>query len=153
MPRVAGSVAAGRVLVAGAGAGAWVDALSEKGLDVYGIDPSRDRFGDDGLVRAADVESHLEQVDGKALALAVLLHPSGSDLATLAPSLYRTARAVAILSEAQWRWQQRIGPPSCDTRPDRPLMAETWIAGLAGAGFEATATYGPGGHDYLIEAS
>jgi hypothetical protein len=151
----------GRVLVAGPGAGVWVARLSERGADAYGVDPSLGEFADTGPVRAGEVAGHLQQLGAGSLALAVLVHapsaPGGSptgqvDPVELAAALHRAAGRVAVVSEAPWWWLQRVGPPACDTRLDRPLVAETWMAVLGAAGYEVTAEYGPGGHDYLVKA-
>lgn len=154
------AMSTGRVLVAGAGAGEWLaqlahltqpTQLSGPGLDVYGVDPSLADFADNGPLRSGQVAAHLDHIEAGGLGTAVLLHPpGGARPQDLAATLNRAAATVVVVSEAPWSWYRRVGPPACDTSPDRPVLAETWMALLSDAGFAVSAEYGPGGHDYLV---
>ena len=59
---------------------------------------------------------------------------------------------MAAVSEAPWWWRERLPPAETDLAEARPLMAETWLAGLHQAGFKGSATYAPDGHSYAVLA-
>jgi hypothetical protein len=44
----------------------------------------------------------------------------------------------------------RVGAPAADLSPQRPIEAESWLAILTAAGFQATVRYGSQGRDYLL---
>lgn len=147
----------GRLLVAGAGAAEWVGYLDPAAaLDVYGVDPNRPEYGDSGPVRSGSVADHLSTVAPGGLAGVLLVGPVPvTDLAALPDVVDRLAQVtarVAVVSEAPWWWQRRVGAPASDLAAGRPVSAETWLALLDGAGFVASARYGTGGRDFLVVA-
>jgi hypothetical protein len=146
----------GRVLVIGADAEPWVRLLHAAGVDAYGVDPTLAAYGDRGAVRAGRLSDHLASVGESALRLAVVVGPLPVDeipaLREVAEALRRVAASVVVVSESPWSWRLRVGPPAEDMSPARPLTAETWLAELSAAGFEATAGYSPRGDSYRVAA-
>jgi hypothetical protein len=151
---VAAGPEVGRVLVAGAGAAAWVARMVTAGRDAYGVDPAGEPYGDQGAVRSGPVYEHLRTVAAGGLGLAVLVGPlaaaEAEQLGALAAELARVTTRVAVHSEATWAWRTRLGDAAADTSPTRPVGPDAWLGALSGAGFVATAAYGPGGRDYLL---
>jgi hypothetical protein len=151
---VAAGPEVGRVLVAGAGAAAWVVRMVAAGRDAYGVDPAGEPYGDQGAVRSGPVYEHLRTVAAGGLGLAVLVGPlaaaEAEQLGALAAELARVTTRVAVHSEATWAWRTRLGDAAADTSPTRPVGPDAWLGALSGAGFVATAAYGPGGRDYLL---
>lgn len=155
--QVAAGAAAGRVLVAGPGAGWWARTLAAGGADSYAVDPTVPLYGDDGMVRTGGVAAHLQTVPDGALALAVLVGPLA---AAELPHLDRWAAAVAarsplvvIVSEAPWAWRLRLGEAGSDISAWRPAAPETWMTVLDRVGYRLSGRYGPGGRDYCVAGS
>ncbi len=144
----------GRVLVAGLDAGAWVDHLSESGIDVYGVDPSLPVYGDEGRVRAGGVAAHLQSVGEDGLLRVLLVGPLATaeviHLDRWAAALAARTPTVVVLSETLWWWRHRLGPVAADTSPWRPASPETWMAVLHDAGYRVAGRFGPGGRDYCV---
>jgi hypothetical protein len=129
--------------------------LRSAGWDVYGIEPGAGDF-DDGEIRRGDVIEHLGGVPGGGLAAAVVMSPHElvppGELASFAAELTRAAQAVWVLSEAQWRWNQRLGSAAADLSTRRPISADTWIELMRRGGFSATGGFGADGVSYAVEA-
>ena len=103
--------------------------------------------GEDG-----ELATHVEAVPDGSLAAVVL---TGMDVTADPPAFQRlvarlggTARMVIVVSEAPWWWSRRVGTEITDLAPRRPPTPETWIEALTGAGFSATAVYGPDGRTF-----
>lgn len=147
----------GPVLVCGAGAEEWVTALVGSGGDAYGLDPSRDPFGDAGRTRHGQLGEHLRSVPAGALAGVVVVGPArvgegtGGDAWT--GELARVTSQVAVCSESPWWWRQRLGDEAADLAVWRPLSPERWLAGLHRSGFAVAGWYGAGGRSYRLLAA
>ena len=154
---VAAGVGAGRILVAGPGAGRLVGRLAAEGADVYGVDPTSPAYRDEGMMRTGGVAAHLQTVGEAGLALAVLVGPLAAaelpHLGRWAAALGVRARTVLVLSEAPWAWRLRLGDAAADTTAWRPASPETWMAALHGAGYQLSGRYGPEGRDYCLAGS
>jgi len=149
----------GRVLCADVEVDEVVARLRADGLDAYGLTRSGDPYLLSPDVRHGDLIAHLGSVDDGALGAAILAGctnaMSGPSLRALLGELGRciaSAGVVAVVSEAPWWWRNHVDPVEADTAEARPLQAETWLAGLHDAGFEATAVYSPDGHSYALIA-
>ncbi len=137
--------ASGRVLVADAGDGAAVRALTGAGLDAYGLDPRRtaaNRALADGLdVRVGEVATHLAGVapgvlGGVVLSGVVDRLPIAGTLA-LAEAASRALAPGAVLvvrSTSPTAWARRLDPVAADLSPGRPLAPDTWVHALTGLG-------------------
>jgi hypothetical protein len=149
----------GRVLCADVGVDEVVARLRGDGLDAYGLTRDGSPYLLSPDIRHGDLIAHLGSVGDGALGATVL---AGCTNAMNGPSLRAVLRelgrciasggVVAAISEAPWWWHHRVDPVEADTAGARPLQAETWLAGLHDAGFEATATYSPDGHSYALIA-
>jgi hypothetical protein len=149
----------GRVLCADVGVDEVVARLRGDGLDAYGLTGNGGPFLVSADVRHGDLIAHLRSVADGALGAAVL---AGCTNAMNGPSLRAVIAelgrcigadgAVAVVSEAPWWWRHHVPPVEADTAGARPLQAETWLAGLHDAGFDATAAYSPDGHSYAVIA-
>lgn len=153
----AGTAPDGRVLVAGPGAGIWVDRLAASGADAYGVDPSLPAHAERGAVRAGGVAAHLQSVAEDGLGTAILVGPlAAAELPHLdrwAAALAARTPTVVVLSETPWWWRHRLGPVDSDTSAWRPASPETWMSVLHDAGFGVAGRFGPGGRDYLLAAN
>jgi SAM-dependent methyltransferase len=144
----------GRVLQADCGNGSLVLALTEAGVDAYGVDgdevaiePGLDRDLD---VRAEPILAHLSVVAGEALAGLVLtgsiawLHPNQRDrLVGMAASRLAPDGVLVVHSATPESWLAGTAHLLSDLAPGRPLHAETWGHLLAQHGFRQTdLTYG-----------
>jgi hypothetical protein len=138
--------AGGRVLHAECAGGELLGALTEAGVDAYGIDPgttAADAAARRGLdVRRDDVLGHLASVADEALAGIVL---SGCvdrlttgerrHLVRLAELKLAPGGTVAILGTMPGRWARAAGPVAADLSPGRPLHPETWAYLFGQVGF------------------
>jgi len=159
------------VLVAGVDVdlvGHWVKAFEQAGARSYGLaeavgamdhDVAAGSDGDpaSGPVRTGALRAHLQTVGSDALNMALLLGPrpgsATEPLADTAAEMWRVARQVVVGSEAPWAWRTRLGDARADVAALRPIGPEAWLDALTGAGFAATARYGPGGRTYLAVAT
>jgi SAM-dependent methyltransferase len=155
--------APGRVLHAACGDGWLVRRIDAAGGDAYGVDPRP------GLVEVADigaidlrgeqVADHLRGVAAAGLSAIVL---SGlvegmaagerDQLLALVSSRLAPGGTLVVHSVTREAWDSPDAPFEADIAPGRPLRPESWCRLLAGSGYEATATAGPGGADYLVTA-
>jgi hypothetical protein len=137
--------ATGRVLVADAGDGAEVRALSGAGLDAYGLDPRRtaaNRALADGLdVRVGEAATHLAGVAPGVLGGVVLrgvvdrLPVAGAlALAEAAARALSPGSALVVRSTSPTAWARRLDPVAADLSPGRPLSPATWAHALGGLG-------------------
>jgi len=149
----------GRILYADADAEAVVRLLRAAGLDAYGLARAGDPYRVSPDVRYGDLLAHLDTVEEAALAGALLAGCTdamdGATLRGLTDHLARCVQTdgiVAIVSEAPWWWHLRLDPAAADLAETKPLSAETWLAFLHNAGFEATACYATDGRSYAVAA-
>ena len=158
---VAGRLAGveGRVLCADVEVDEVVARLRGDGLDAYGLTRDGSPYLLSPDVRHGDLIAHLGAVGDGALGAAVLAGCTnamdGPSLRAVLGELGRCIAAggvVVVVSEAPWWWHQRLDPVEADIAAARPLQAETWIAGLHDAGFEATAVYSADGRSYALTA-
>jgi hypothetical protein len=149
----------GRVLCADVEVDEVVARLRGDGLDAYGLTRAGSPYLLSPDVRQGDLIAHLGAVGDGALAATVL---AGCTNAMNGPSFRAVTQelgrcigsegVVAVVSEAPWWWHHHVHPVEADTAAARPLQAETWLAGLHDAGFDATAAYDPDGHSYTVTA-
>lgn len=140
----------GRVLHAHAGDGSLVEALVQRGIDAYGVEPD-ELLASAAMRRALDVRvdeaiDHLDVVDRRALGGVVL---SGCVDELPAASLLELGEAAAraicgggrliILSSAPETWGSVSARVEADLAPGRPLHAETWELILLSNGFTTSA--------------
>jgi hypothetical protein len=143
-------------LIAGAGAGRWLERVRPSLPGAYALDTGAPAFSDEDRIRSGSLFEHLHTVGDRALALAVVVGPlPATELPRLglwAAELARVAHLVVVVSEAPWAWRRRLGDAAADLAGDRPVSAETWMDILHGAGMSAGARFAPGGADYCLAA-
>jgi hypothetical protein len=149
-------VRSGRVLYSGSDPEAVVGGLRRVGIDAYGLSSAATRYQTHPDVRRGEVLEHLRAVSDRGLGAVVLAGGlrigSPAVLRELAAELARVTGQVVIVSEAPWWWRGRVGPEEADLSPDRPLAAETWLAGLHRAGFRVSGAYDADGTSYRVTA-
>jgi hypothetical protein len=161
LDQVAGQLAGvpGRVLCADVQVDEIVARLRGDGLDAYGLTRDGSPYLLSPDVRHGDLIAHLGSVGDGALGATIL---AGCTNAMNGPSLRAVVQelgrcvgsdgVVVAVSEAPWWWHHHVLPVEADTAEARPLQAETWLAGLADVGFDATAAYDSDGHSYAVIA-
>ena len=149
----------GRVLCADVEVDDVVARLRGAGLDASGVTRDGSPYLLSPDARSGDLIAHLGSVGDGALGAVVLAGctnaMNGPSLRAVVSELGRgigSGGVVAVVSEAPWWWHHHVNPVEADTAEARPLQAETWLAGLHDAGFDATATYDPEGHSYALIA-
>jgi len=150
-----------RVLHAACGDGWLVAVLTARGVDGYGVDPRGGRVAAQELgdmdLREESVLDHLRAVEAGALGgvvLSGLMEGSGhgerrhlleSAVAALAPG-----GVLVVHSLTPSGWDAADAPVEADLVQTRPYRPATWTQLLGDLGFEATASPGPDGRDYLV---
>jgi hypothetical protein len=136
----------GRVLHVEAGGGRLVAALSQGGVDVYGVDPVVRADGGDVRVDAA--AEHLAKVADGALAAVILSGwvdrlpvPGKTALLDAALAKVRPGGSVVIVGTDPRAWAAQRGTVHADLAAGRPLHAETWQRLLADRGCTAVAVH------------
>jgi hypothetical protein len=155
--------APGRVLHAACGDGWLVRRMKAAGGDAYGIDPRP------GLIDAAELgvldlrcevlSDHLHAVAPAGLAGLVVSGlvdgmPGGEreQLLALVSTRLAPGGTLVVHSVTRAAWESADAPIEADLAAGRPLRADSWCRLLARAGFDAQATPGPTGGDYLVTA-
>ncbi len=155
--------APGRVLHAACGDGWLVRRIVEAGGDAYGVDP-RERIVDAAELGALDLRSeplagHLRSVAAAGLGALVL---SGTVEGMAAGEREHLLQAIGtrlapggtlvVHSVARATWESADAPPEADLAAGRPLRPDAWCVLLERHGYEAEASVGTGGADYLVTA-
>jgi len=135
----------GRVLYAGPHPLRSVARLRAERLDAYGVSDAADVPQDEVDVAHESLYSHLAGLADSAIAAAILVglpvHLNPSAFRRLVKELARVATTVVVVSEAPWRWRQRVGATVADLALERPLDAETWLAAFVPLGLRGRPDY------------
>jgi SAM-dependent methyltransferase len=151
----------GRVLHTACGDGWLVAALTDKGVDAYGVDPRPSAVEDADLstadLREEDPGEHLDAVAGAALGGLVLSGVvDGMTVGQREQLLRRAADRLApegilvVHSLAPAGWDAESAPPEADLAPGRPVRPQVWALLLPGWNVEVVP--GPNAQDYLVVA-
>jgi 2-polyprenyl-3-methyl-5-hydroxy-6-metoxy-1,4-benzoquinol methylase len=140
------SGARGRVLHADCGEGVLVQALTEAGVDAYGVDPRAsllDRAAASGAdVRCEHALEHLRAVSDLGLGGLVLSEcvdhlgvRHKRELVRLAQAKLAPGASLVVLGTGPNHWSSGRSVLESDLAPGRPLHPETWAHLLEQAGF------------------
>ena len=155
--------APGRTLHAACGDGWLVRRLVAAGADAYGVDPRShviDTAELGGLdLRNESVGAHLHAVAAAGLGAIVLsgmvegmAAAERSQLLTTVGTRLAPGGTLVVHSVSRRTWEAADSPPETDLAAGRPLRPEAWCSLLEQSGYEAVATSGPGGADFLVTA-
>jgi hypothetical protein len=133
--------------------------LRAEGLDAYGLTRAGSPYLLSPDVRQGELIGHLGAIADGGLGAVMLAGctnaMNGPSLRAVIQELGRCVRHDGVMmavSESPWWWRERLHAVDADMAEARPLAAETWLAGLHQAGFDATAAYDPDGHSYAVIA-
>lgn len=151
----------GRVLHAACGDGWLVAALSDKGVDAYGVDPRPGTIDGADLsaadLREEDPGEHLDAVAAAALGGIVLSGvvdgmTAGQRQQLLARVIDRLAPdgVLVVHSLTPGGWDADSAPAEADLAPGRPVRPPAW--GLLLPGWQVRVVAGPSAQDYLVVA-
>jgi SAM-dependent methyltransferase len=134
----------GRVLHAECGNGWLVQALTDAGCDVYGVDADRAAVPIDSELelRVDDPLDHLGVLPDGALGALVVSGivdrfpaPALTSLVSLARARVAPGGRFVVVGTDPRTWRAGVDPVLADLSPGRPLYAETWSHLLSAHGF------------------